>query len=215
MNNRIYRILRSLGRIGLTIICLDYRRAYKAFSYKHYDFWLKYHQLDCSAIKWSEESASLHVSSGGPELDYVIRSLDVPKRSVVLDLGSGKGIAALTLAKHFSQVIGVELNPELVQIANSNVSKVGVKNISILCADVRDLGPEIDLVNYIYLFNPFPTEVMQPALQRVKESLGRNPRPLTVVYKYPVCDVDLRNAGFQFLREMSVVGRYPYSIYVA
>ena len=215
MKNRISGILRRVARIGRTIVSLDYRRAYNAFSYKYYAFWLKYHKLDSSAIKWSEESASLHVCSGGPELDYVIRLLKVPKTSVVVDLGSGKGIAALTLAKHFSSVIGIELNPELVQIAHSNLSKVGFTNVSIRCGDVRELGPEIDHVTYIYLFNPFPSEVMQPTLQRFKESLVRHPRPLTVIYKYPVCDVDFRNAGFQCTSQLFVDRPYPVSIYVA
>src|SRR3712207_1277809 len=45
------------------------------------------------------DRAHFHSSSGGPDCARIVRSLRIPRGSVALDLGSGKGGAAVTLAR--------------------------------------------------------------------------------------------------------------------
>ena len=61
------------------------------------------------------------------------------------------GIASLTLCRHFSLVIGVELSPELVAIAKRNVARMRVANIELHCADARLFSTGLDRVTHVYM----------------------------------------------------------------
>lgn len=204
--NSASRVIRRLGAVGLTLVTCDFRRI-------GYSLWLKRHDIDCETVRWSAEKACLHIYSGGPNLESVLRALNIPRGSVALDLGSGKGVAALTLARHFASVIGVELSPDLTAIAKSNAEKAKVPNVVQICADARTLGAEIDQVTYVYMFNPFPSFVMKPAIESLKASQMRNPRKLTIIYNNPVCHEDLVAAGFKHTKDIKMFRDYLYSIY--
>ncbi|MFY0642512.1 MAG: peptide chain release factor N(5)-glutamine methyltransferase [Bermanella sp.] len=65
-------------------------------------------------------------------IDWVLEQGLQPKR--ILDLGTGTGAIALALAKEFShaQVIGVDLIPQAVELANSNKLKNNINNVQFL-----------------------------------------------------------------------------------
>ena len=92
-----------------------------------YDLWNKWNGVDFEYVSvedlgLSPQQAHFHSSSGGPTLARVFRTIDVPPGSVVLDLGSGKGGAALTLSRlGFAEVLGVELT-------RSSASRARVSN---------------------------------------------------------------------------------------
>src|SRR5262249_1586492 len=97
-----------------------------------YALWLRWHRLEFGfADEISPEDGNSHQLSGGPALEKVLRSLVIPRNSVVIDLGVGTGIAAITLSRHFHRVLGVELSPKLVAAAKRNLSRVSVKNIEV------------------------------------------------------------------------------------
>ena len=62
-------------------------------------------------------------------IDWVLEQNVQPKR--ILDLGTGTGAIALALAKEFpsAQVIGVDLIPQAVELANSNKAKNNINNV--------------------------------------------------------------------------------------
>jgi hypothetical protein len=106
-----------------------------------------------------------------------------------IDLGSGKGRALLMAAKHgFKEIIGVEFMPEWHRIAEQNIRKFRASSGSALpiesvCMDARDFEfPNDPLV--IYLFNPFPEPVFVVVLERLRQSLLENPRPMLLAYRY-------------------------------
>ena len=51
----------------------------------------------------SPEHAHYHSNSGGPDCARVFKSLRIPHGSVVVDLGSGKGGAVMTLRRELPQ----------------------------------------------------------------------------------------------------------------
>jgi release factor glutamine methyltransferase len=65
-------------------------------------------------------------------IDWVLDQGLQPKR--ILDLGTGTGAIALALAKEFpeAQVIGVDLIPQAVALANSNKEKNQITNVQFL-----------------------------------------------------------------------------------
>ena len=81
---------------------------------------------------------------------------------VVVDLGCGAGILGLGCARlGASRVIGVDIDPEVVEVAKQNASDVGLSSncISFLTKDVRDLdSTDIPLdVDFVVMNPPFGT----------------------------------------------------------
>jgi len=107
-----------------------------------------------------------------------------------VDLGSGKGRALLMAAMYpFERVLGVEVQPELHRIAEQNLAASDhagwqCSQVESCCLDAREFEfPETPLL--VYLFNPFPEYVLRSVMERLGESLRRNPRLAYVVYNAP------------------------------
>jgi SAM-dependent methyltransferase len=114
-----------------------------------------------------------------------------------VDLGCGKGRALLLASDHpFRRIVGVEFLPELHRVALENISKYKSEtqkcwNIEAVCGDARTFEfPAGPLV--AFFFNPFPGAVFDAVLNRLKESLRRQPRPAWIVYHNPVREAALR-----------------------
>lgn len=133
------------------------------------------------------DRAHFHSNSGGVECATILRSIEIPRGSVALDYGSGKGGAALTLARFpFDEVIGVELSADLVRIARDNVARARRRNIRFVQCDAETFT-DLDRVTHIYLYNPFPCPVLQGVVANVRTSLARRERTVTLIYKNPIC----------------------------
>jgi hypothetical protein len=107
-----------------------------------------------------------------------------------IDLGSGKGRALLMASMYpFERVLGVEVQPELHRIALRNLAAFchpsqRCRHIESCCLDAREFEfPETPLL--VYMFNPFPDYELSTVLDRLGESLRRNPRPVYIVYNAP------------------------------
>lgn len=126
-----------------------------------------------------------HGSSGGPALARVFEHIDIPPGSVMVDLGSGKGGAALTLSRlGFDEVIGVELSASLIDVARRNAARLGRRNVRFIHADAAAFR-DLDRVTHVYMFNPFPAEVLATVVAHLRSSLTRVPRTVTMVYVNP------------------------------
>ena len=126
-----------------------------------------------------------HGSSGGPALARVFEHLEIPPGSVLVDLGSGKGGAALTLSRlGFDEVIGVELSASLIDVARRNAARLGRRNVRFIHADAAAFH-DLDRVTHSYLFNPFPATVLATVVAHLRASLTRVPRTVTVLYVNP------------------------------
>ena len=128
-----------------------------------------------------------------------------------IDLGSGKGRALLLASDYpFRRIIGVELLPELAAIAQENLRCYRNPSqqcfaIELHCKDARDFQfPPQPTV--LYLFNPFPPDVLDEVLTKVETSLREHPRKLIVLYHNPVLKEIV--ARRSWLQERAATTRY-------
>ncbi len=131
-----------------------------------------------------------------------------------LDLGSGKGRALLMASDYpFRRIIGVELLPELHAVAQENVrqyrsARQKCRNFELHCGDARrfPLPPE-PLV--IFLFNPFPDDILREVVGGAERSRNEAPRKIFVAYQNPVSEGLMQD--FPWLRRLG--GTIQYAIF--
>jgi tRNA1(Val) A37 N6-methylase TrmN6 len=91
--------------------------------------------------------------------DSVLLAAAVPARAsdTVLELGSGTGVASLCLAARVAcSVLGVEIDPELVVMANENAARNGMApRVRFVAADVGDFVPEGARFDHAFFNPPF------------------------------------------------------------
>ena len=161
--------------------------------------------VSAEGLGLSPETSHYHSNSGGPSCARVFRSLRIPPGSVALDLGSGKGGAVITLRElPFEEIVGVEISPELVSIATDNVTRLRLRNIRFIQSDAAAFT-DLDRFTHIYMYNPFPCGVVARVMDNVAASLASADREITLVYRNPLCDAEVRSSGlFERMRSMTV-----------
>ncbi len=61
-------------------------------------------------------------------VDKMLEMAKVTPKDYVIDLGSGDGRTVITAAKHGSKALGIEYNPEMVELSKRNAAKEGVSD---------------------------------------------------------------------------------------
>jgi SAM-dependent methyltransferase len=114
-----------------------------------------------------------------------LRRLQRRPGDVFLDYGCGKGRALIVAAGlRFDEVIGVELSPELSQVARDNTCHargVNCGKITVVCTDAAEFDLP-DSVTVLFFFNPFTGSVLRRVLVKIRQSLDRRPREILVVF---------------------------------
>jgi hypothetical protein len=113
---------------------------------------------------------------------------------IFVDFGSGKGRAVFLAHRHrFKKIIGVELSPELNQVALQNLEKLrGVRlddvedQVEFLVMNASDyvVTPEQAV---FYFYNPFPESIMSHVLHNIERSYRDTPRKCYFLYVNPKC----------------------------
>jgi SAM-dependent methyltransferase len=107
-----------------------------------------------------------------------------------LDIGSGKGRAVMLASEApFLRILGVELNPELASIAETNLAlwctfphacgDIAVLNVDALAAPIPD-SPTV-----LYIYNSFNLYVMVPLLERLQALARLRATPIDLIYAAP------------------------------
>jgi len=136
-------------------------------------------------LNLSAERCHYYANSGGIHLEKVLRTLDINPGDSIVDFGSGKGGALITLSRFpFTRVAGVEIAPELVDIARDNLDKLKIQNVSMTVGDAAAFT-DLDNFNYFYFFSPFPAAVMRSVIKNISDSLTRRPRKVILIYFNP------------------------------
>lgn len=122
-------------------------------------------------------------------LDTILdHMLQTPGHDVFLDYGCGLGRAVIAAAgRPFQRVVGVENNDCLLELCQKHVASATAKGrllcpVEIIAADARQFEIPDD-VTKILMYNTFVTiEAMRDAIDRIAESIRRQPREVTLVY---------------------------------
>ncbi len=123
-----------------------------------------------------------------------LQLLRLQRDDVFVDYGAGLGRALIMAAsRRVKQVLGVEFLPQLAKRAEANVLAAQHRLQSPVKLIVADAAKwEVpDEVTVAYLFNPFIGGVMKSAQDRLRESLGRRPRPFRLLYAHAKDQPDL------------------------
>ena len=137
--------------------------------------------------------------------------------AVFVDIGAGKGRAVL-LASHlpFRSLVALDLSADMLRVAADNFEKYRPREkscheLATVCMDALDYElPDDRLV--VYLFNPFPAEVMAEFVERVEASLEKSPREIVVLYVNPICDA-FRNSEEFVLQAEGTAGRQHWQCF--
>ena len=153
-------------------------------------------------LNLSQERCHYHANSGGVHLEKVLRALQITTRDSVVDFGSGKGGALVTLSRYpFAKIAGVEISSALVDIAKRNLEKLNIDNIAMTVADAADFT-DLDGYNYFYFFSPFPSVVMKAVMKNITASLNQVPRKAVIIYFNPTFHEDvITDTPFKKIRE--------------
>ena len=113
----------------------------------------------------------------------VLRALPIPRDSVFVDLGAGKGRMLLLAAQSgcFRKVVGVEFSGELCRTAERNIRRfqrhyAGNVTVEVVHADAADYEVQPDQ-NVFFMFNPFGPVVMQQVIQCIGAIPGGTAAP--------------------------------------
>jgi SAM-dependent methyltransferase len=107
-----------------------------------------------------------------------------------VDLGCGKGRAVMLASEFpFRQVIGVELNPSLAEIAKDNVAVWtgagrAICPVQVICQDATEfVFPDGSCL--LYLFNPFAAPVVTRLIGGIESQFASRPGKLDLIYFNP------------------------------
>ncbi|MBW4604880.1 MAG: methyltransferase domain-containing protein [Calothrix sp. FI2-JRJ7] len=112
----------------------------------------------------------LYVPTPQPVVDAMLQLAQVNSDDLIYDLGSGDGIIPITAAQRYgARGVGIDLNPERIQEANTNLQRSGVANNVEFCQ--QDLF-ETDLskasVVTLYLLPEVMTKLRPKLLQELR-----------------------------------------------
>jgi SAM-dependent methyltransferase len=99
----------------------------------------------------------------------ILKLAEINESDLLYDLGSGDGRIPIAAAKHFGvRAIGVEIDAELVSLANENAKKTGVSDkVSFVQGDLFELDFSDATVLVIYLF-PDINLKLRPKILKMK-----------------------------------------------
>ncbi len=115
-------------------------------------------------------------------VDEMLKLADIRADDVVYDLGSGDGRLVITAAKRFkARGVGVELQPELVELANAGAKKEGVADrVKFIQGDLFETDIREASVVTLYLLPRFVTRLVPRFLAEMR------PGTRIVSHDYPL-----------------------------
>lgn len=121
-------------------------------------------------------------------IQRVMRKLNVSAGSgdVLLDMGCGMGRPMAAASRYpFERILGVEISPELCEVARRNMDRCRPRarcpKIEVVNADASSYRLPDD-VTVIFMYNPFRGETLRRVIENMRQSLVRRRRRLRIVY---------------------------------
>jgi precorrin-6B methylase 2 len=119
-------------------------------------------------------------------LKLILPESEVGPDDVFLDLGSGVGTVVYEAAQYpFKRVIGVELASQLTRVGqevmDSQRHRLRCQDIDLVTADATEYEIPGD-VSVVYMADPFRGPTFERVIERLVESVNRNPRTVRLIY---------------------------------
>ena len=122
-----------------------------------------------------------------PFLFKCLGALELKEDDVVYEIGCGMGRVVCVMARRrVARCVGIELSAELAARARQNVasmrgrkSPVDVHALDATFADYSD-------GTVFYIFNSFGPTTLAAVLERIRDTLRRNPRSMRIIYVNPM-----------------------------
>lgn len=172
-----------------------------------------------SSIEHFHPDRVWYQASGWSYLRRALPRTEVDEHDVFVDFGSGKGRVVYQAALYpFKRVIGVEIAPELSEIARQNLErnrhKLACPNVEIVTSDVATFEIPDDMT-VAYFYYPFVGETFRRVIDSIIASLDRRPRRVRLVYGLPVMEEYILGTGrFRLCRSVKIldIGGLPHRI---
>lgn len=140
-------------------------------------------------LEFGDESGGFYQASNWVNLlllRQTLRQVGVTSGDVFIDFGCGKGqVLALAARFPFGRVIGLDLSPSLIAIAQRNVDQIRgrsrCRDIELVEQNALDYAIPDDLT-IAYFYMPFPTSVFEQVVQHIDASLASHPRTFRIIY---------------------------------
>src|SRR5258708_7428880 len=147
-------------------------------------------------------------------VDEMLKLADIRADDVVYDLGSGDGRLVITAAKRFkARGVGVELQPELVELANAGAKKEGVADsVKFIQGDLFETDIREATVVTLYLLPRFVTRLVPRFLTELR------PGTRIVSHDYPLVpwppdkDVSMEVPEKEFISGTTCTRLYYYVV---
>ena len=199
-------------------LALDYLPSRKRLRYGDIDYDFEHHVN----TTWAAPSLSVRLREvftrgkyqpSEPSLFHEILSqMEIDhSQFVFIDLGSGKGRTLLMASDYpFRRIIGGEIIPELHLIASTNIERYRSEqqkcfSLEAWLGDALEFKFPIEPL-VVYLFNPFPADILDRVLERVHESAAGKPREVYVIYHNLVHEEVFR--GKSYLEQLQRTEQY-------
>jgi SAM-dependent methyltransferase len=146
-------------------------------------------ELSREALGIDDEEYCYYVPSSWMAVPLALRWRPPTPDDVLLDVGSGKGRVALQAARHpFRRIIGLELVPELVEVARENLSRnrhrLRCQDVTFVAGNIRDFTIPDD-VTMAYCCDPFRGSTFAIFVERLVELVDRRGSPVLLIYSHP------------------------------
>ena len=95
---------------------------------------------------------------------------EIPKQSSVLDVGCGTGRFGFVASPKVASVVGIDLSEKNIDVANSNLAKNAVSNLSFMhssVADIKSRGLHFDVAVMTYVIHEVNPEERIPLLKDI------------------------------------------------
>jgi predicted RNA methylase len=157
-----------------------------------------------------DSSKSNDYEDSGYIVSQIFRT--IPRGKAVLDIGCGKGGAMLAMLSYFERVDGIEICPQLIDIARKNLRWHAGRCQIFGCDATAFEG----YGNYdtFYLYNPFPENVVCAVMEQIQRA---NPAG-RIVYVNPIFGAILSAMGytetfrFECAPQVAVYQRHPSTL---
>jgi len=134
-----------------------------------------------------------HVLIPRPDTELIIETILAEKKPFnhILDIGTGSGILAITLALEFpqSKVTAIDISPDALSVATENAARLGANNIDFICISMDDFKPSPDtnfdlIVSNPPYIDPIEIKTLMPDVKNHEPNLALDGGPFGLKF-YP------------------------------